>query len=373
MSDSDTFLDSILDGVTIAPATTPSQSSPPSKLKGLQQPDPTTVETNGQARPGAPTDPASDLTGLDALLEGLGSLEESNGTPTSENASAVAPEAKHVEVAESPIAGPEPQNGYIAPSVDLPVAAPHEILGLPGQSEVSASLMDLAHEVNDIAATETDAPDAQPAKWEDTHSFAAIAREIAATVDTRPSPSKSDTAAKQESEAERSSVYIRSRGRRRRRRVNRVTLTQVVGLILLLVVGLVGEFEYVAKGQSSSPTSLQTLPPVPAVKLPTVAATRAPGKLFRYATSGSAKSALFRVSSPFAISWSVRCTQATKASSVNVVFQFASGTKITGFDVPVKAATTRNGATATARSGTYEVVAHAPGTCTWSAEGIARG
>ena len=166
MSESDTFLDEILDGVTTVPQ--------PAPQAGAEAQAPAPIET-AQARPAPRARTWTSCSMASPLLRTRTVRVLPSRIPRDPIAIPKADE--NTETLEEPIAVVEatPTTEVPAPAVDLPVAAPHEILGLPGQAEVSH--FDLANEVNGIAVAE---PAAEVA---DSHSFAAIAREIAATVD----------------------------------------------------------------------------------------------------------------------------------------------------------------------------------------------
>ena len=253
-----------------------------------------------------------------------------------------------------------------SPSASLPLAAPHDILGLPGQPDVRASHIELALEIKDLAGSATTETPNQ--------SFAAIARDIADTVEDNSPASRSTAAETRPKDADRSSVYLRT-SKRRRRRINhstRVTVTQVVAIVLLLVVGLAAEYEFVARGHAnSSNTTAQIVPTVPVAHLPTVALTPVRGSVFHFATSGSALSAPFRVTRSFAVVVSARCSPVTGATSVDVVVK-SGGRQAANIFVPVRAAGTHQAISTTLGPGTYQVMAHTSGICSWSAPGMAR-
>jgi hypothetical protein len=248
--------------------------------------------------------------------------------------------------------------------VDLPVAAPHEILGLPGQAEVSH--FDLANEVNGIAVAE---PATEVA---DSHSFAAIAREIAATVDDSSRKSAGEAGSAENGlDTDRASFYVRSARRRRKHRASRLTLIQVVGLVLLLVVGLAAEWEYVSRGHSDSASvsGLVTVPSVPVARLPRVASTRVAGTYFQFEGAGSAQSLPFKMTKLFSVAWTVRCGESSKTTRTQVLFD-SSGRSALNIVVDVVSHGSRSGKSAALRPGTYALVAHAPVACTWRAQGI---
>ncbi len=173
MSDSDTFLDSILEGVIVTDAPVPAQE------RGLLPDQQVHIEADAvPTSPQAPERPETSdkstpaLTGLDALLEGLPPMSAPNGptTPASGSPSNVAedllPEViqdRSEDVGSAPqsngstvepdLADTEPPEEPVTPYVALPVAAPHEILGLPGQLDIGASHIELALEINGLAAS----------------------------------------------------------------------------------------------------------------------------------------------------------------------------------------------------------------------------
>jgi hypothetical protein len=256
-----------------------------------------------------------------------------------------------------------------AQAASLPVAAPHDILGLPGQPDVAASHIELASEINDLAGSRP----AIPSTDDSNQSFASIAREIAATVQVHSPESQTSSAQANAKDADRSSVYLRTRGHRRRRiqRRTRVTVTQVFAIVLLLVVGLAAEYEYVARGHANANNSTPIVATVPIARVPAVAMTPVKGTLFHFATAGSAQSAPFTVTRPFALAVSARCTPVTKSSSVDVVLK-SEGRQAANIFLAVRAAGNHAAASATLRPGTYVVSTHTSGICSWSAQGIAR-
>jgi hypothetical protein len=362
MSESDTFLDEILDGVTTTPHSKPEQA----------QPVPAPVPAPDETKPGE----KAELSGLDLLLDGLSSPQTPNvvdSGPSLTEETNIPADDTNVEEAEEPAAAVE-VDATTKPATspgDLPVVAPNEILGLADQPETSTSHFDLATEVNDVSATEpatTESP--QP------HSFAAIAREIAATVGVEDGSSSGHKVSSEDlEEAERSSFYLRSSGRRRSPRIhrmNRMAAGQVLGLVLLLVLGLAGEYEYVSKSQpdTAATTTAITVPPVPVVRLPRVTPTKPAGTLFQFESSGSSESSPFKVAALFSVAWTVSCTELPKTSSVQVLFN-SSGVTALNILIGVKTHSIRKGTSATLHPGTYTVEAHSPGTCTWIAKGIA--
>ncbi|MGO9343718.1 MAG: hypothetical protein ACLP6E_14550 [Acidimicrobiales bacterium] len=389
MSDSDTFLDNILEGViaTDAPPSARKQALSPD-----QEPTPNAGSTLRPQRddsevPVAHNGEAPVMTGLDALLEGLPPMSSPNAlTIASEGSGQQGAEVPRAEPLPSPPAeaggngqtiraagdvatadspsGPGSELG-IQPAA-LPLAAPHHILGLPGEPEVMTSHIELAQEINGIADTEPAVANPQ--------SFASIAQEIAATVEVKapvPSYKHSGTDA---AEVDGSSVYMRSRGHRRRRvnRTTRVAVTQVVAIVLLLVVGLAAEYEYVARGHPSNSTTLSPVATtLPGVRLHSVAPTPEKGFVFHFAASGSAQSAPFRVAFRFQVAVSAKCSSSTKPTSVDVVLQ-AQGRQAANVFVSGKAPAIHELTSPRLAAGTYVLVARTSGTCSWSAGGIAR-
>jgi hypothetical protein len=393
MSDSDTFLDNILEGViaTDAPVSTPEQSTSSDQATTGRTGSASASPTSAQESPETPDAPPPPLTGLDALLEGMPAMSDLNAPTTSVEASQPRPTGElrpepvpnrsadtgrngqvfgSVTEATRPDAPDRPDAEVGAPSAGLPVAAPHDILGLPGQPDVSASHIELALEINDVASAQPHVEARLPA----VSSFASIAQEIADTVETKPSAHRPTATGADAKDADRSSVYLRTRGRRRRRvnRTTRVAVTQVIAIMLLLVVGLAAEYEYVARGHTNSATtSAPLVPTLPVTRLPVVAPTPAKGFLFHFAKSGSAQSTAFRVVAPFSVAVSARCSPATKSSSVDVVLQ-SGGRQAANIFVAAAGTGTHERLSATVAPGTYILIAHTSGTCSWSAEGVPR-
>ena len=385
MSDSDTYLDNILEGVIVADESASAPEQAPSADQPAQtQPDTENEAAHSQDREvsDAPEEAPQALTGLDALLEGLPPLSASS-TPASP-APGSQPEAAEDRNAEAIANAPASSNDQIgarageshdidadmqAHAGALPVAAPHDILGLPGQPDVGASHIELANEVNDLTAAQP----AMPVTGDSTQSFASIAREIAATVEVRSPASQSASTQADAKEADRASVYLRTRGHRRRRiqRRTRITVTQVIGIVLLLVVGLAAEYEYVSRSHANSNASTPIVPTVPVPRIATVPMTPVKGTLFHFATSGSAQSTPFTVTRPFVVAISARCSPVTKSSSVDVVLK-TQGRQAANIFLAVRSAGNHSAASATLRPGTYVVSTHTSGICAWSAQGIAR-
>ena len=386
MNESDTYLDNILEGVAVADAPAPRPKQPPSadqraeaRADSEEGSAPAQDRQVSDAREEAP--PV--LTGLDALLEGLPPLSAADVPST--QASGPQPgfaDDRQSETISDVHAGSVDQIGdrsatsaeldtdVSAQSATLPVAAPHDILGLPGQPDIAASHIELALEVNNLAGTQP----ATSTTDNSNQSFASIAREIAATVEVNSAASQAAASQADAKNADRSSVYLRTRGHRRRRiqRRTRITVTQVMAIVLLLVVGLAAEYEYVARGHSNSlNATTPTAPSGPAARVPTVAMTPVKGTLFHFATTGSAQSAPFTVTRSFAVAVSARCTPVTKSSSVDVVLK-SDGRQAANIFLAVRAAGNHRAASATLRPGTYFVSTHASGICSWSAQGIAR-
>ena len=372
MSESDTFLDSILKGVTVAeaPPSDPEQllspENPPAQAYLLPQvPAPAPARATQVTEAPLPSDPS--VAGLDAARDDLPPLF-ANIPPTS------VPGPRR-DVTDDPGSDPE----SVAPRVALPVVAPHEILGLSGHTDSGASNMALALEVNDVSgsAPSTVLPTTAPVAAAEpttaaapTASFAAIAREIAATVEA----SAPTRAGKDQSDSDRSSVYLRTQ-KRRRRRLRRgawATFAPAFGIILLLVVGLAGEYEFVARGHSTSSSS-------PAPNVPALASTLPPkvvlspvkGSLFHFATFGSAESAPFRVASRFRLVVTAKCSPVTASSSVDVVLR-SQGRQAANIFVAAKAPGIHEVSSAILPAGIYVLITHAPGTCSWSAQAFKR-
>jgi hypothetical protein len=356
MSDSDTYLDSILEGLTageepqLTPGKTPASEAP-------EDANDTTTQTANP--PSETTKPSSETpaeaSSLDNLLDGL-----------------TAPPAPH----EPDDGAPEPAVGDLTevdPEVligtgDLDLATPQDILGVPSEQGVVSSHIDLAQEINAVAAPTRAEPDAARERWESNHSFAAIARDISATVEVDPGSSSKTRSGGKSGDDEHPSFYVRTRRRRRKRRMNTVTIGQVVGLLLLLVLGLAGEYEYVSK-HSGSPIVVTPLATAP--KIPTVAQTRVPGALFHFATLGTADSAPFVVKSRFAIQWTARCSRPSDVTGV--VMTLKSTLRIaTAIDVSLSTSAPKSGVTAVIAPGTYALYTHASLGCSWTATGRAR-
>ena len=404
MNESDTFLDDILDGVTTVPRTTPEDGARmlppppmdparPRQTARLTNPDdlsdgpstPHEPNGNGTYRQVLPSHGA----GATSIIETAAPLPAPMRAPDQEPVRAPVPTPVPTPVPEPSVFAVGPAGTEVsAPKVDLPVAAPHDILGLPGEPDVSASHFDLANEVNGItvhlanAASGTAVHEVNGSTLADpdvevgnAQSFAAIAREIEATVDGSYHKSRSENreSADGRNDDDRGSFYIRSSRRRRRQMPHRVAMIPAIGLVLLLVLGLAGEWEYMSRGHSSnsSHAGAVTVPQVPIVRLPRVNVTRGAGTLFQLQSSGSAASSPTEVSKPFTVAWTVRCTELPKTSSVQILFS-SSGHTALDILIGVVSHSTRSGSSATLSPGTYSLVAHAPGVCNWTTKGIPR-
>jgi hypothetical protein len=396
MSDSDTFLDSILEGVigTDAPPSAREQALSPNQVPNPQGGPTLLPQSGGPASPVAPDVPAPVMTGLDAVLEGLPPMSGPNAhTIPSGVLQAPAPEAPRAESLPSPLAVPDsnvqtipevpeagptdppplPDHAQIVQASGLPVAAPHDILGLPGEPDVIASHIELALEINGVTGTEPAVANPQ-SDVANPQSFASIAQEIADTVDVkaqtpRRSPSETDA-----SELDGGSVYLRSRGHRRRRvnRTTRVAATQAVAIVLLLVVGLGAEYEFVARGHSNASTTLSPIATtLPNVQLPKVDSIAVKGFVFHFATSGSAESAPFKVLSAFEVAVFARCSPSTKPASVDIVLK-TQGRQAANIFLSGKVAGIHELKSQKLAPGSYVVIARASSVCSWSAEGSAR-
>jgi hypothetical protein len=200
-----------------------------------------------------------------------------------------------------------------------------------------------------------------------------MAQEIAGTVDAP----QLDSSKKAGQEPERSGVFLKTKGRRRRSRGGKsAAVLEVVGLILVLVVGLGAEYEYVARGHqpdqivSTDITIASPAPKSAAGALPPVSQTPVANTLFHFAASGERQSAAFVVKSAFVGTWTVSCPAQAKPSAVYLLLQ-DSGKTAAGEYVPASRATSRHGSTAKLGPGSYVLVAKAPATCAWSFEGHA--
>jgi hypothetical protein len=158
--------------------------------------------------------------------------------------------------------------------------------------------------------------------------------------------------------------------RRRRRRVSHVTAGQVLGLVVLLVVGLAAEYKYVGHGQASGTANVSALsvPAASDVRLPTVASIRLAGTLFDFGSAGSAESAAFQATVPFIPTWTATCTALAKPSAVDIVFE-SSGRQAANIEVPESSPGSTHGVNPALPVGTYTLVTHAPGTCSWTIAG----
>jgi hypothetical protein len=356
MSDSDTYLDSILEGLTAgeAPQQTTGKlptSAPPEDANGTTA-QPANVPSDTEE---PPSEAPPQANSLDNLLEGL------TTPPAPADPDGGAPEPAIGDLTE---VDPDVLIG----TGDLDLATPQDILGVPSEPGVVSSHIDLAQEINDVATPTTTETHGARERWESNHSFAAIARDISATVEVNPASSSRTRSGGKSGDDEHPSFYVRTRRRRRKRRMNTVTIGQVIGLLLLLVLGLAGEYEYVSK-HSGSPIVVTPLATSP--KIPTVAQTRVPGALFHFATLGTADSAPFVVRSRFAIEWSARCARPSDVTGV--VMTLKSTYRIaTAIDVPLSTAAPKSGVTAVIAPGAYTLYTHASSGCSWTVTGQAR-
>jgi hypothetical protein len=413
MSESDTYLDSILEGMTIEEAArkasgkipnAPAKEGPPKEeAEAPKEPgDEASAQEKApqaQSPPEASSKEAAKRGGidLDALIDDL-TAPRPSGASTPEGPEVADPALVGTlpQADPSDLLGPGAPNDNGTSVTDQPpvaepettriqVASPQDILGVPSQPGDAGSHIELAHEVNAVAAGE--APTEQRTvwgeraravseqgqkpedRWHATHSLAAIARDLSDTADTRAA---AETQGQKSEQAERP-IYVNTKRRRRKRRVNRGTVAQVVALFLLLVVGLAGEYEYVAKHASNSETLNTTPPPVPAPRLPTVVQTPRAGTVFHFAALGTAESAPFKVSSrSFVVAWTARCTRVSSSSVVGIAIQ-SGGRNVTSIYVPIRNSALQHGTTTTKLGpGTYVLIAHTSIGCTWSAEGQAR-
>jgi hypothetical protein len=356
MSDSDTYLDSILEGLTAGeePQLTTGKmpaAEAPGDATGTTVP--TANAPSESKTPSSQTPP--EATSLDNLLEGL------TATPASPDLDGGAPEPAVGDLTE---VDPEVLIG----TGDLDLATPQDILGVPSEQGVVSSHIDLAQEINAVAAPTRAEPDAARERWESNHSFAAIARDISATVEVDPASSTKTRSGGKSGGDEHPSFYVRTRRRRRKRRMNTVTIGQVIGILLLLVLGLAGEYEYVSK-HSGSPIVVTPLATAP--KIPVVAQTPVHGALFHFATLGTADSAPFAVRSRFAIEWTARCARPSDVTGV--VMTLKSTYRIaTAIDVPLSTTAPKSGVTPVIAPGAYTLYTHASIGCSWTVTGLAR-
>jgi len=374
MSDSDTYLDSILEGLT------PPEEEVQTKRKRATDKGPADAALDdGQDDTQAPTrrepSPVDAATtagsALDGILNGLATAPKTQvqDSSTEETTPPIAdPEPSFADDQESEpatsAAMQEVDPGVLIGTGDLDLATPQDILGLPPEPTGAASHMELAHEVNAVAsAPATQETDART-RWESNHSFAAIARDISATVEiTEPESGRRGG----KSDGEHASFYVRTRRRRRQKRMNRVTVTQVIGLVLLLVLGLGGEYEYVAK-HASQPVPTVAIPGTDIPKLPLVRPTRVAGTLFHFATRGTAQSAPFKITRPVTLQTSARCSRPSAASNVEVGVR-SGAYQVATVSLPVRTTRPVAAKPTVLKAGTYVVVIHAPATCTWSLQG----
>jgi hypothetical protein len=379
MSDSDTYLDSILEGLTTPEEEVQNKRRrPATKGSGEAAAADTPVEPPPATSPQRDqTDSDAPVSALDGILDGLTTsapsappVEAASGesgqevSGTSDSATAPEPDAHISEPVASTADIQEVNPGVLIGTGDLDLATPQDILGLPPEPTGAASHMELAHEVNAVATAPAPQETEARTRWESNHSFAAIARDISATVEVAE-PETHRRGGK--ADGEHASFYVRTRRRRRQKRVNRVTVTQVIGLVLLLVLGLGGEYEYVSK-HASPPAPAAVIPSDLTTKLPVVRPTPVPGTLFHFVTRGTAQSAPFRVTRPVTLQASARCSHPTAASNVEVGIR-SGGYQVITIPVDVRTTAPVAGKPAALKTGTYVLVVHAPSTCTWSVQG----
>jgi hypothetical protein len=333
---------------------------------------------------GAP-EGAVGLTALDELLEGLPPLSSSK--PTSPPGVVNQPSGAAAPKQEAPLAATAfPPSQPRSP--ELPIASPSDILGVAEARSGTATRFDMANEIKDIAAGTPSATSpsgvasgfvsqstlsqdsSSSDDWQSTPSFAAIAQEIAATVD---SP-QGDQAKNSAEEPERSGVFLKTKGRRRRARGGkRAAVLEIVGLILVLVVGLGAEYEYVARGHQpdqvvSTVITIANPAPTTPPALPRLTATAAPHTLFHFSATGEGASAAFAIKAPFVVNWTVTCPAQAKPTAVYLLLQ-NSGKNVAGVYVAVLKATSRHGSTARVTPGSFILIAKSPSSCAWTFEG----
>jgi hypothetical protein len=353
MSDSDTYLDNILEGLTVGDEPQPATG----KLPAPEAPDGANAEAaTAQSEPEQQSPEATpQLNPLDKLLDGL---TVAKGTGATER------DGPAPSVGELTEVDPEVLIG----TGDLDLATPQDILGVPSEPGIVSSHIDLAQEINDVAAPASAPPDAARERWESNHSFAAIARDISATVEVDQESAARARSGGKSGDDEHPSFYVRTRRRRRKRRMNTVTIGQAIGLLLLLVLGLAGEYEYVSK-HAGPP--IVALPLAVAPKIPTIAESPVRGTLFHFAALGTADSAPFVVKSRFAITWSARCK--TPSDVTGVVITLKSADRIvTAIDAPISTSGPKSGATGVLAPGTYAIFTHASVGCSWTVSGLPR-
>jgi hypothetical protein len=362
MSDSDTYLDSILEGLTVGeePAQAKEKRSAPDVAEEAESNGVEATTASPEAEEAAPAippapEPASELSSLDQILDGMTTSEPTGTTEADTSGNGAVVDLAEVD--------PEVLIG----TGDLDLATPQDILGVPSEPGVVATHIDLAQEINDVAAPATPEVGGDRQRWESNNSFAAMARDISSIVEVDPASSKSRSGDKS-GDAEHPSFYVRTKRRRRKRRMNTMTIGQVIAIFLLLVVGLAGEYEYVSK-HSGSPITVAPIVSLP--KIPVVADTPVPGALFHFVGLGSGDSAPFSVKSRFAIAWTARC--ARPSDLTGVVITLKSGSRIVGtISVNIPTAAAKSHTTATLAAGTYTVFTHASAGCTWTVTGLPR-
>ena len=156
MSDSDTYLDNILEGVTVADASASAPEQSPSadqRADAQAEAERASAPAKDQEVSDAPEEATPALTGLDALLEGLPPLSASNAPPSPASGSkpddADDRQSETIANVSAGAAGNDQTGGPRVESLNLdtdvsaqaaalPVAAPHDILGLPGQPDIAA-------------------------------------------------------------------------------------------------------------------------------------------------------------------------------------------------------------------------------------------
>jgi hypothetical protein len=72
---------------------------------------------------------------------------------------------------------------------------------------------------------------------------------------------------------------------------------------------------------------------------------------------------------PFTVAWTVRCGELPKTTSAQILFN-TSGRSALDILIGVTSHTVRSGKSAPLRPGTYTLIAHTTGLCTWRAQGI---
>jgi hypothetical protein len=354
MSDGETFLDDILEGVIVVEA--------PQSLPGEQDVD---ISRHTQQKPNSKR--SSDRA-LQPQRVG-GSLPNGVTKPAPTKAQ------RTMEPTPKP-AGESKERSSQKTGPQLAEAAPGDILGIPEQEGAPDGHFDLANEINAVNDNAIDGParegGGQKIRWDQPSSFASIAREIAASVDADTSVHKLTQRRVQSSEEdEHSHVFFGKKGRRVGR-VNRVTVIQVVGLLLVLVLGLAAEYKYVGRDQTpdaNATTASQSQAGLPSVKLPPVVLTKPAGTLFEFASSASAQSATFAVSGSFEVAWSLDCSTLDRTSPIGFILQSGSQ-KAEGIAVEMTAGGTKSGVGSTLLAGSYALTVHAAGACSWTLRGL---